>query len=212
MNQNRWWQLGMLAAVIGLAAGVWRLGERTADAEAYLAARPTAVAVIDLGAVLQQLEERDEKLQELQNEGETRQVRLNEMLARVEGMQSQLEALQGLPQYESQLEEFIKMQASVRTEQEVSQAVIALREKQFTLSFFNKIRDAAQEYAQQQGYDIVLVNDANRLIPLEVSTEQMQGLIATHRILHADSSIDITDEVAQFMNARHQAGGGGNTP
>ena len=63
--------------------------------------------------------------------------------------------------------------------------------------------EMAQQLAEEDGYDIILMNDSVLEIP--ENPENIVREISNRRILFARSQMDITDQLIQRMNADYQA-------
>ncbi|MEM9082982.1 MAG: OmpH family outer membrane protein [Planctomycetota bacterium] len=208
MNTGTFWRWSLVVAIGTAAAGLWHSASAPADAQATAVARPTAVAVLSLGGVLNQLDEKIVREGELVEDITSRESRVKELLTSVQALSEELKMIEGTDAAPEKAEELVLAQAKLRAEQEVSQAVIENRRKQFEIEFFNKIRTAASAYAEREGFDIVISNDADREVPVQAPSQQVQAIIASTRVLFADGAVDITDEVATFMNNQFRAGGG----
>ncbi|MEM1165475.1 MAG: OmpH family outer membrane protein [Planctomycetota bacterium] len=205
-HANEIWRWSVVVALLLVAGVGWRLSERSATAA--MAARPSHVATIELANVLDQLDEKSVRERELQGEIDGRKARVESLAERVQQLQDQLNVVQGTSEAAGVAERFLLAQAELRAEQEISQAIVESRKKSFELEFFNRIREAAQVYAEREGYDLVITSDASRMIRPELPTQQVQVLIGSHRVLYASDATDITNAVAVYMNNQFRAGGG----
>ena len=202
--------LGCFGLALGLL-GVVSLTGRSAEGQGA-GARPTAVAVVDLGRVLERLDERPEREQELRAEIQRREAEAQTLLDQVQAARDALGAFEGMasnsPQVQEAAERFVELQAELRAKQEIARAVIEQKQKDLELQFFESIRQAVAEYAEREGYDIVMNDDSRRIIPLQLNQQQTQAAIGGRRLLYVADTVDITDEIATFMNNQFNAGGG----
>jgi len=70
---------------------------------------------------------------------------------------------------------------------------------------YQKIQTAIAEISEQNGYDLVLINDVNRNIMInpkeEVSREfQVREQLEVKRIVYSSNQIDITEQIVSHMN------------
>ena len=195
--------LGM-TLLVGLGFGLWRVGELTADARnaAMMAAQPTAVAVVDINAVLRSLDETGQREAELRQAIEDINTTLAEKQKVIEEGEADLSVLQpGTPAYNQKRQDMLRLVLDYRVEQEVSKQLIDEKRAEMHRDMFNEIVDAASRLAEREGYDLVLSDDSGVDVPQAgLNESQMQKLIVSRRVIYASDSADITDEVVRMMN------------
>jgi Skp family chaperone for outer membrane proteins len=168
------------------------------------------VAVVDIAQVLEQLSEKREREMQLESEIGERQDRLDRLKGQADLAKQDLEVLlRGTKEFRERQEEAIRLEGRLQIENEIAQRRLSQSRMRMQLELFNKILEAAQRYADREGFDIVLSSDVSDPIP-EVAAEQMQpqefmAMLASRRVVHASGAVDITDEVAQMMNNEFRA-------
>jgi len=65
---------------------------------------------------------------------------------------------------------------------------------------YEHIREAAASLSKENGWDYVLVNDAAFALP-EGDNVDMGAQISSRRMLYANSTLDVTDVLIEYMNA-----------
>jgi Skp family chaperone for outer membrane proteins len=95
--------------------------------------------------------------------------------------------------------EALELQGYVQFQQDRQQR----RSQSVIFGLYEKIKLAAQRLADEQGYDIILVNDSVVAIP--ENAENVIREISSRRVLFAREQMDITVQLIQSMNADHQA-------
>ena len=171
-------------------------------------AQPVRAAVVDLEKVFEKLEERaaeDTRLTargaELDSEDKSRR----EML---ENMATDLEVLEpGTQLYTEAEDNYIRKSIEYRAWKEFEFARIEREKGLIFEKLYRRVKDAVKEMAQGK-YDIVLLNDSVK--ELIRGTDQQIGMqISARRILYAEPSLDITDDLIDRMNNafKNRAGG-----
>ena len=65
---------------------------------------------------------------------------------------------------------------------------------------FYQIRDAASEYAQANGIDVIITDDAQ--LPIQGGTDiQIIQQLVLRRVVYVDTAYDITDGLIAWINA-----------
>ena len=67
---------------------------------------------------------------------------------------------------------------------------------------YDKIKGAAMKFADEQGYDIILVNDS--VVEIPENTDNILAQISSRRVLFARQQMDVTDQLIQAMNSEYQ--------
>lgn len=166
---------------------------------------PTAVAVIDVARLVQEIDERGEwdmRLESLQasvnQEAQDRQKAIERRL-------KESEETEDIEKRQAIRDEVALMQ--LRFEQWVQIKSLEIdRERSLKWrSIYRNLRRETSRVAETDGYDLVLVNDAtgeiatdpNAQMPLE---QQVLTQMLNRRILYSASPIDITEQVIVRMN------------
>ena len=201
MNEQRIWRWAALACV---SAGMTMLFVRTAPsatANAVRVAPATSVAVINLGSVLEALDERTVRENELKSEIDARQAALDQLDEERKQIIAVLDTIpRDSPERDAKLEEAVRIAATLEFEGNLAQRLIARKRTEMQLVLFNKIKDAAKAYADAEGFEIVLTSDDGAEIPDGMGANETNAAILSRRVLHASQAVNITSAVAQRMN------------
>jgi len=196
------WRAVVLAGALIAIAGLWRLGAQQAVAQA--SGSSCCVATIDLNGVLSQLNERLDREAELQEFIDEREATLRERGERIQELETDLEILPPNSQdWREKREEILRERAAVRVERELATALAEEMQTLMQMELFAKINEAAAEYAQQNGFDLVLADDSQLQIPQPQNPEQLrqaQQLIVSRRVIYRSDTVDISADVARKMN------------
>lgn len=195
---------------LAIALGIWQIATVRAEAAGAQQAPPTAVAVIDVGKVLDQLEEKRTRLADLEAFGQQLENRVADIDAERQKVLDDLDVLpKGTPQYYAKQDEAIHKQMELQSEKEFAQFRFNERKQRTKLELFNKILSAAGIYAQREGYDLVINDDRDLTIPDaqlgKMNDQSFQAFVMSRRVIYATDAVDITDEVAQHMNNNYKA-------
>ena len=198
--QSRGLTLGVVA-ILALV-GAWGLTSPSAQARiTSMLAGPTAVATIDIDAVLQQLDERATLEEELKALGAELENDVNSMKASAEEKQGDLELFEpGSPDFVRTQRELQLADAEWRLRAEFAQRVIREQQTRLQRTLFNRILDTCRDYAEREGWDIVLLDDSTEGIDPRMSAEQFSAFVSTRSVVYRNDTVDITNAVATAMN------------
>lgn len=203
-NLWRWSVVGLVALSGGLG---WRLASTPAHAEANNA-MPCCVGVLRLNDVLSKLDEKAVRETELKVFFDKKEAEVNALLDRVKALREELKLLpKDSPDRAAKREEFARLGAQAKIEADISQVLAAEKKKLMELDMFNKIKDSAAIVAQRQGLSLVLNDDSKLDIPEEAEYRDVQNAMINRRVLFAADTVDISADVANYMNNEFKAKG-----
>jgi outer membrane protein len=201
-----------IAALVGLAAivGVWSVATVEAESMGVQKAPATSIAVIDIGKVLDQLDEKRARLAELEQYGNSLQEQVERIVLEKDAIVADLEVLpKDTPQFLAKQDQAIRKEMELQGEQEFAKFRFNERKQRTKLELFKKIESAAGIFAQREGYDIVINDDRDMTIPEsqvgQMNDQAFQAFVMSRRVIFATGTVDITDEVAQMMNNNYKA-------
>lgn len=191
-----------VALALAAIVGVWGLTSPSAQARlTSMLASPTAVATIDIDSVLSQLDERAELEENLQKLGTRLENEVNTMRAELQEMASDLEIFEpGTEEYKELRRKLEITNARARLQEEYAQRVVREEQSNLRRTLFNKIMDATRAYSEQEGWDIVLIDDSGDDANNQMNDEQFGAYIATRSVAYRNNRVDVTDAVATMMN------------
>lgn len=207
MKQTPRWVPWM--AVFGVIAGAGAASAWRAS-PAPLAA-PATIGTIRLGALMDGLQEAKDKGAALEGRRLSVVADLRVLEEEVKALQAQIEAggLTGEALFNT-AQELSEKQAFGQARLEAAQTRLDIARGDMMREMYEKVTLAASQYAENNGYDLILVDD--RSFPLarpQSTTATQQEAIRNKRILFARASLDVTDQVLTQMNNQYQSGGGG---
>ncbi len=196
-------------ALVGVLAASIFAGAAAANA-VRPPAQPTAVAVVDVPAILDGLNEKDRLEADLQTAITESRGKLQELTTEAEGLQEQLDPesgilKQGTPEYIQALGRLIELQSQAKARSQVLEQTLALKQGEMLRTLYAKMETAIAKISERQGYDIVLLNDSTFPLSNPAPFNQTQGEILNRSVIYAHESVDITDDVIVLMNNEYQA-------
>lgn len=191
-----------LAGVVALAAAMFAWGERTGST----AAAPTAVAVVDLERLFSLLDEAHKRGRDLEDRYAATNEGLKKLSEEVAELRSSLEKIPENEQNRSRREDIqiamAEKETIRKTRLELVQQKVNLDRGDNLRAMYPRVIGAIGAIAEQDGWDLVIVDDTGVKIPEVRSTEQsVMSAIVSRRVLHRSSRVDITEQVAQRLNA-----------
>ena len=102
-------------------------------------------------------------------------------------------------------EELDRLKLEALSYQRFAAAQVDIERSLMYRDLYQKIQTSVQEIAEQNGYDLVLINDVHREILVnpkaKVSREfQVREQLQVKRIVFSSSQIDITEQIVSHMN------------
>lgn len=186
--------LVFLAAASLLVAGL-----ATAYAQVNRA-QPTAVAVVDLKALLDNLDERAAREADVTRSRERLQQEAEQRRNEFQQLRNELDMLKpGSETFQNKQDELQRTALELKVWSEYQQQKVNRETGLMIEDLYRKCLDAIGLTAEDLGYDVVLFKedtpDFNYENPAQLSTQ-----IQVRKVLWSRDAIDITDEVAQRMN------------
>jgi len=180
-------------AAVVLAAWVGAYAQNT------LQAKPTAVAVVDVEQVLNQVKEKTALEAQFRAMGEKFQSEEKQRKAELADMQSALDALPEGKDYDKKQEELQKKVLELQVFVQFSQQKLAAERTLQIETLYRKTNQTVEAMAKEAGFDLVLYREAE-IKTRGANLQQMMGQLANRKIIYASDEINITDEVITRMN------------
>lgn len=188
-----------LAALVGLV-GYQTVAHRPAQPSA-----PTHVATIDLERVFNALAQKkaaDDEIQRLQS---TMTSELKQQADRIRRMEADLsDHLPGSAKYRELEGKLLMAVGEYQAQQEFSNAKFSVERGRQTNRVYQSIRVAACTLAEQHRIDLILVDDS--VVEMtEGDVDSITRQISARRVVYANPTLDITEELISHMNKEFQA-------
>ncbi|MCA9311896.1 MAG: OmpH family outer membrane protein [Phycisphaerales bacterium] len=207
MRTERIWRGVLVGALVFAGAGLWHSNGSTADARNMFLA-PGSVATIDINMVLENLDERAIREDELKRFFADLEAGVNALKAELDQATKDLEPLApGSQQFKEKRNQIVRLNLKVEGEAQLARALADERRKIMHKDLFDKIVAAVKQYADREGICMVFNDDSKVDIPINgVNGNQMQAAIVGRRILYSCDDSDISLFVAEMMNNQFRAG------
>ncbi|QOI99944.1 MAG: OmpH family outer membrane protein [Phycisphaeraceae bacterium] len=194
---------GLCVGLIGVAmalAGNGALERRTA---------PTSVGVVDLQRLIAGLKQVEDTNADVKRIAETYQARVNDLRTQIEKGEAEIRAMaENDPKRIERRLAVEEMKLLMEARFKGSQAIINLELGKHLRPLYTKVLESCGRLAQQQGLDLVLVDDRSLTIPdvENITDAQVKSIIENKQVLFASSTVDVTDALITFMNNEWQSG------
>ncbi|MEX2218463.1 MAG: OmpH family outer membrane protein [Phycisphaerales bacterium] len=122
------------------------------------------------------------------------------------------------PAYMKIWSEAVELEVQTRARKQALEKIFEQQKAMVTAEMYVKMQEGISEFARQEGFDLVLIDDRSTPVTAERGPEALAMMIQSKRIMFASPRLDITDQVVLFMNNRYRAGvrppanGGGGPP
>jgi Skp family chaperone for outer membrane proteins len=168
---------------------------------------PTAVATIDLPKILEALDESAAEVERSRAAGDAFQKELLARKGKLDGLAADLDDFRvGTPQYADAERALKKASIDVRAFMGLTDLREARTTQRAMLRIYNHIRDSAAVVSEQEGYGMVILDDS--AIPIAEDTGDVLGEISSRRVLFASPTLDISDQLIEYMNTQWRAAHG----
>lgn len=192
-----------------LAAGLAGVlaGERRADAAAegvsVTKASATAVAIVDLERVMNGLNEKKKREDDMRTLIGQRQVTLDDLKKQLDGLSKQLELTpkEDRAKMREIKQRQIEIAATAEARKQALQTLIALETGEILREIYLKINLSITKVAGKDGWDLVLLDNRSIAIPEALTDREINFIIQSRTVLHATNSVDISDDIITLMNA-----------
>lgn len=169
------------------------------------------IAFVDMQRVIEGLDEKAARIQEVQDFAAKLATDLATESKRIEEDTEAAKLLPEGPERKRKAEEIGRRDVLLRANKEVSTRLLQMRETQALHDLYTKADRAAAEIAKARGYTIVFATDENVSIPSD-NMDAFQRTAALKRALYVDPRHDITDELITYLNNQYAAAGGKPAP
>jgi len=209
-TESKLWRWALVASIALIGVGVLKLASPVAYAlQNSFAPEPARVATVDLGRLLEGLEEKKQRESELASFARELKTEVDQLKQDADDAKADLEAASADTR-DKLGRGAITREVRYRAQVQVTNALIEQRIARIQLEFFEMLIDEVQAYAQSNGYDIVLTDDRSLELPPNISGPELENGILSRRVAYVRESNDITDEIATYLNNKYRASGGGN--
>lgn len=188
----------LFAALLVIAVGIG--GATAANA---LQAKPTAVAVVDLQRIFENLKQQQQIRADLQTRQEHLRQQQEDKRKQVSTLQADLDLLaEGSAAYQQKAAERDKAVIDLQVWQEYETRKLRIDEQLMVEQLFRQANQTIERVADDNGFDLVLFK--NQVVNMQGG--QNQQSLNIRIIAWNDETIDLTNQVVQRMNNEFEAG------
>ena len=164
--------------------------------------RPAVIAFMNLKEVFDNLEIRKVAETEIKDKEASLMAKLKVKTEEVKMLQDNAEIYEnGSPKYMEAMQAGLDAAARMRAFNQFITIKIDAMMAEHRIHVYDEIMLAATEFAEQHGIDFIITNDS--AIELIAGTDmQIMQQMTTRRIVYANESLDITNELVQWINTR----------
>ena len=164
---------------------------------------PTVVGTVDLEGTFNGLQEWDQLQVSLAQRADRMQEELTRRQEELEGLEADLE---DYPESSDKFKEAMKRYQMAAIELQGYVQFQQQKQKRYNddkiFELYDKIKASAKALADEQGYDIILVDDS--IVAIPENSENILAQISSRRVLFARGQMNVTDQLIEMMNSEYQ--------
>jgi Skp family chaperone for outer membrane proteins len=179
-----------------------------ASSRPAVVAAPTAVGIVDLERLIGTLNEVNAQNTELQKRAKDLQARIDDIKKQAEAAEQEWKIAPANDP--KKLEKRFKLEEltlQLEANRQGLSKVLGVEKGRYVRSLYGRIVEAAQQLAQQQGLNLIVLDDRSLTLPEgdNLTDAQLNQIIQSKSVLYADNSVDVTDALARVMNNNFSA-------
>ncbi|MFO0832475.1 MAG: OmpH family outer membrane protein [Phycisphaerales bacterium] len=202
-----------LLIALGIAgAGLFGAAAARSASPSVAAAPPTAIAVVNLERLFDQLTELKERNKQLDAEGEAYTAQMKELDSKVKALEAELKEKIPASDRQKRAEksaELAEAQGILKVRVELVRGNMERKSTEIIRDLYDKSSKTIADFAQREGYDLVVLDDRSLDLPEGGTTANLNKFILDKRILFAKPGMDVTDRIIAQMNAEYASGSRG---
>lgn len=205
--------LSLALVALGVVAGVaWHT---SANSNVQMAPAPVVVGVVNLEKLSGLLNEMKDRNTSLTGRNQPRVDELKNLDSQLTQTKKELTDLPPTASKDKRMEltlKTIELEAMFDTKKRAYQQAAGIESGAVLRDMYLKIQIAGKKFAEQNGYDLVILDDRGADLPENRSAEDYGRIITSTKVIYAKDSLDVTDAISTLMNNEYAAGGGKPTP
>lgn len=191
----------LAAATIGL--GLTSLGVQRLQAQAAAKASKTAVAVVNVGELIQKCKKNVDFQAEMQKKRGTLQAEAEAKQNKINLLRADLDVIANAQDRAKKEREVIEALSEFQAWQQIQNQYILRDQRAFLIELYGDIDKTVAAVAQREGYDLVLfdtpIADFDKLNP-----EQLVQAIGERRVIYRTDNVNLTPLVLDQMDIAYQ--------
>lgn len=197
------WLIALLT--IALIASIATFTSVGKAREAAILAPPAGIATIDLEKVFNTINERTDRLKELQAYQAQLKAELDKLKADAEAARAAADAMQG-PEREAGIQKAAELEINAGVRERLYETLLDRRTSELFRGLYMKISATAKAVSEKNGYAMVLASDEGVQIPQRISSQDIQRVISLRRFVYTTPQADITQQLIDQLNSDYAAG------
>ena len=192
--RTNWPALILLGVLIGVVVG------RT-DGVRPAPTQPAVIATVNLDVIFDRLDEFASARDELKQEQDRLQQEMERRQAEIQSLEADLELFQpGSDQAARTSEQIAELSYNLQAFTEFATRKLDVEKADALEIIYERLRVVAGDLAQENGYDIIFVDDSIAKAPTAITEAEMMKQISARRMLYAGRVIDVSDALIARMN------------
>ena len=190
-----------------LACSAWYTLARPSAAAAP---PPTAVGLVNLERLTENLDELKSRNAKLEAGREADRKQIADMEPQIKALSAELKDTIPASDRMLRLDKEAKLAELKRIYEVRVQAFkqrVEMQNGEAIREIYTKVTAALKELSEREGYDIVLLDDRGISIPEDAQLNEVNRILVNKRVLFARPDLDITDRLITLMNNQWAAGG-----
>ncbi len=206
INKRINWPNAVVIAALALFAAYQTQANRQADPPPPLP--PAVLATIDIEEVFYSLDERSDADARLTALGEELEIERTAMEEELKVLAEDLQTLlqPGTPAYQKAEEELVWKSSQLRAFTEFGKLKLDREQSNMLRTIYDHMKTTIKALSEENGYDVVSVNDSKVSLPQDVPEAEMMREISARRMLYTNPQLDITQQLIARMNADFSSG------
>lgn len=173
------------------------------------APEPVRVGLVDIGALMNGLDELKTRNDAVQAKGKGLQENLVALENQIKAIDAELKDMIPKDDTKRRIEKLamrVELRATLEARGKAYQQIINLENGDILSDLYGKVQLAAAAFAQKEGLDMVLMDDrAIKLLP-NLTDKEYNEIIQNKRIVYARDGMDVTERLRVTMNNEYAAG------
>jgi Skp family chaperone for outer membrane proteins len=206
MRNETLWRWSLVGALVLLGGAILTQSIAPANATLYQSqAKP--VAVVDLEKLIDMLDEREKREGDLQALGSRLEQSVNSLQTRLEEKMDEREVASE-SRRAALFEEIVRLQTNLQAEEEYATRIAGELLTRLKIDLYDKVLRSVKSYAESAGYDLVISDDSAGELPRNSGLQSLEVAMMSRKVLFSRDTVDITEAVANRMNADYSASAG----
>jgi Skp family chaperone for outer membrane proteins len=194
--------------ILGAAAVASHARANAAAAPAPFAPK---IGLVNL-ELMNRLTEFTDRNKEIQAHLEAYQTKINDTRERAKAIATEIETViprTDLKRRAEKLGEKLELEEQLKTMSSIYQRLINLEQGDLVRELYLKLTAEVKTLAQEEGYDLILLDDSSLQIPERATAEDFGSLLRQRNVIYRTDALDISDLVLTRLNNAYAVKGRG---